>query len=108
MGLFDLFKPRKSVIVVDGVSLNESLGMKGNVAPRNQLQLLRRLARFSEREKVELIVVLSGEPLHKAPAGKKFEEIVVVYSNSSDVHAKRVLSLAASKGRGVVLVSANS
>ena len=40
MGLFNLFKPAQTVLVIDTVSLNESLGMKGNVPPRNQLQLV--------------------------------------------------------------------
>lgn len=107
MGLFNLFKPSKTVLVVDGVALNESLGMKGKVPPRNQLQLLRRLARFSQREKVEMVVVLSGAPLNKAPAGKKFEDITVVYSKSAEEHAKMLAKTAAAKGAGSILISAN-
>jgi len=108
MGLFNLFKPSKTVVVVDGVSLNDAAGMKGNVAPRNQLQLLRRLSRFAEREKLEVVVVLSGSPLHKAPAGKKFEEVVVVYSKSAEAHTKHVVKVAGSKGGGAILVSGNA
>ena len=108
MGLFNLFKPGKTVIVMDGVSLNDASGMKGNVAPRNQLQLLRRLSRFAEREKVELVVVLAGSPLHKAPAGKKFEEVTVLYSESPEAHTKHVVKVAGSKGGGAILVSANA
>ncbi len=108
MGLFDLFKTNKIVVVVDGVSLNEALGMKGNVPPRTQLQTLRRLSRFSQREKIEVVAVLCGSPLHKAPAGKKFEEITVVYSKSAEAHAKYVVKVASSKGAGVVLISGNA
>ena len=108
MGLFSLFKPSKTIVVVDGVSLNEAAGMKGKIAPRNQLQLLRRLSRFAEREKTGMVVVLSGSPLHKAPAGKKFEEVVVLYSKSPEAHAKHVVKVARSKGPGVVLVSGNA
>ena len=108
MGLFDLFKASKTTVVVDGVSLNDALGMKGKVPPRNQLQLLRRLARFSEREKVAVVVVLSGSPLHKAPAGKKFEDITVLYSKSTEAHAKHVAKVAVSKGAGVIVISGNA
>ncbi len=108
MGLFNLFKPGKTVVVMDGVSLNDAAGMKGNVAPRNQLQLLRRLSRFAEREKVGMVVVLSGSPLHKAPAGKKFESVTVLYSKSPEAHAKHVVKVAGSKGGGAILVSANA
>jgi hypothetical protein len=104
MGLFNLFKPAQTVLVVDTVALNESLGMKGNVPPRNQLQLLRRLARFSQREKLPVVAVLCGAPLNKAPAGKKFEGITVVYTKSDD-HAKHLVQIANSKGAGAVLVS---
>ena len=108
MGLFNLFKASKTILIVDGLSLNEALGMKGKVPPRNQLQMLRRLARFAEREKLELVVVLSGSPLHKAPAGKKFEEITVLYSKSPEAHAKHVVKVAASKGAGAILLSGNA
>ena len=108
MGLFNLFASSKTVLVVDGVSLNETLGQKGKVSPRNQLQLLRRLSRFSQREKLEMVVVLSGSPLHKAPAGKKFEEITVVYSKSPEAHAKYLISAARSKGAGAMLISGNT
>jgi hypothetical protein len=108
MGLFNLFASSKTVLVIDGVSLNETLGQKGKVAPRNQLQLLRRLSRFSQREKLELVVVLTGSPLHKAPAGKKFEEITVRYSKSPEAHAKYMVSATRSKGAGAMLISGNT
>ncbi|MEN7973271.1 MAG: hypothetical protein ABFR47_05505 [Verrucomicrobiota bacterium] len=108
MGLFNLFKSSKTVVVIDGVSLNEALGMKGKVPPRTQLQLLRRLSRFAQREKIGMVVVLSGSPLHKAPAGKKFEEITVVYSKSLEAHAKYTVKTARSKGSGAILVSGNA
>jgi hypothetical protein len=108
MGLFDLFKASKTTVVVDGVSLSDALGMKGKIPPRNQLQLLRRLSRFAEREKVVVVVVLSGSPLHKAPAGKKFEDITVLYSKSTEAHAKHVAKVAASKGTGAIVISGNA
>lgn len=107
MALFGLFKSNKAVVVVDGVSLNESLGMKGKVPPRNQLQLLRRLSGFAQREKIDMVVVLTGSPLHKAPARKKFEAITVVYSKSPEVHAAYAVKTARTKGSNVVLVSGN-
>ena len=108
MGLFSLFKPAKTVLVIDTVSLNESLGMKGKVPPRNQLQLLRRLARFSQREKLSVVAVLCGIPLNKAPAGKKFEGITIVYSKSTENHVKCLIRTANAKGAGAVLVSGSA
>ena len=108
MGLFNLLKPAKTVLVIDGVSLNESMGMKGKIPPRNQLQLLRRLARFSQREKVQTVVVLCGAALNKAQGGKKFEGITVLYSKSADAHAKCLAKAAASKGAGAIVVTGNA
>jgi hypothetical protein len=107
MGLFSLFKPSKNTIIIDGLSLNESLGMKGKVPPRNQLQLLRRLSRFAQREKLNVVVVLSGSPLHKAPARKKFEEITVLYSKNNEAHAKYIVKTARAQGAGAILISDN-
>ncbi|MDH3981577.1 MAG: hypothetical protein OES84_01610 [Kiritimatiellaceae bacterium] len=108
MGLFNLFKPAKTVLVVDAVSLNEAMGQKGKIPPRNQLQVLRRLSRFSQREKIKVVAVLTGTPLNKAPAGKKFEEVTVIYSKSADVHAKFIAKTVRSKGSSAVLVSGNA
>ncbi len=105
MGLFNLLKPARKVLVVDAVSLNESLGMKGNVPPRSQLQTLRRLSRFAQREKVTVVAVLSGKPLNKAPAGKKFEDVTVLYSKSSEQHARYLAKTA--KAKGGILVTGN-
>ena len=98
MGLLNLFKPSKSVVVVDVISLFHALGIKGDVSPRTQLQVLRRLTRFAEREEVELIAVLSGEPLHKAPNRKKFDSILVLYSKSTANHAGFVAKVALKRG----------
>lgn len=108
MGLFNLFKPASPVLVVDLVALNESLGMKGNVAPRSQLQSLRRLSRFAQREKISVVAVLGGTVLNKAPEGKKFEGIVVHYSKSAQDHPKVLSKITRSKGAGAVLVSGNA
>ena len=108
MGLFNLFKPARTVLVVDAVSLNESLGLKGKVPPRTQLQTLRRLSRFVQREKIDVVAVLCGTPLNKAPAGKKFEGITILYSTSSEAHAKYLAKTVRSKGAGAILVSGGS
>ncbi|MCF7816937.1 MAG: hypothetical protein K9M54_03545 [Kiritimatiellales bacterium] len=108
MGLFNLFKASKTVLVVDGESLNDALGMKGKIPPRNQLQILRRLARFASCEKIETIVVLSGSPLIKAPAGKKFEDVTVIYSKTMEAHAKFLAKTAMAKGSGTILITGNA
>ena len=105
MGLFsNLFKPASTVLVVDVTALNDSLGMKGNVSPRNQLQTLRSLSRFSRREKLEVVAVASGAPLNKAPHGKKFEGVQVLYSETPEKLSGLLGQTVRQKGAGGVLV----
>lgn len=109
MGLFsNLFGPASTVLVIDVEALNESLGMKGNVLPRYQLQTLRRLSRFAHREKLEVVAVAAGEPLNKAPGGKKFEGIQVQYCADSKALPAFLAKTVRSKGSGAILVSGNA
>ncbi len=109
MGLFsNLFGPASTVLVVDVEALNESLGMKGNVAPRNQLQTLRRLSRFARREKLEVVAVVAGATLNKAPGGKKFEGIQVLYCADSKELPAFLSKTTRAKGSGAILVSGNA
>ena len=93
MGLLKIFGNKKS-IVIDVISLYEALGVKGDVSPRTQLQILRRLTRFADRESINMIAILGGKPLHKAPNKKKFDNILVLYSSSKEKHHKFVAKIA--------------
>ena len=96
MGLLKIFRNKKS-IVIDVISLYEALGVKGDVSPRTQLQILRRLTRFTDRESINMIAILGGKPLHKAPNKKKFDNILVLYSASKEKHHKFVAKIAIKK-----------
>mgnify|MGYP006240262851 FL=1 len=96
MGLLKIFGNKKS-IVIDVISLYEALGVKGDVSPRTQLQILRRLTRFADRESINMIAILGGKPLHKAPNKKKFDNILVLYSSSKEKHHKFVAKIAIKK-----------
>ena len=96
MGLLKFFGNKKS-IVIDVISLYEALGVKGDVSPRTQLQILRRLTRFADRESINMIAILGGKPLHKAPNKKKFDNILVLYSTSKEKHHKFVAKIAIKK-----------
>ena len=96
MGFLKIFGNKK-IIVIDVISLFEALGVKGDVSPRTQLQILRRLTRFVDRESINMIAILSGKPLHKAPNKKKFDNILVLYSPSKQKHHKFVAKIAIKK-----------
>jgi hypothetical protein len=81
--------------------------MKNDFSPRAQLQVLRKLSKFSLKENLKIIAVLSGEPLHKAPKGKKFDNIIVHYSSSLTNHSKKIASLSILKN-GILVTNDES
>ena len=103
MQLFKFFKKKRPTIIIDMLSLFRSLGIKSSVSPRIQLQILRRITKFSDRENIKVIAILSGEPLRKAPDKKYFENILILYSVSSSTHLTKAIKVAKSKNG--VLVS---
>jgi hypothetical protein len=76
MGLFTNSK-RNLVVSVDAVL--QSKGIRGRIAPRQQLQILRSLSRMVQREKLNVTAVIAGNPLNKAPNNKKFDGVCVRY-----------------------------
>ena len=103
MNLFKFFKKKKPILVIDMLSLFRSLGEKGNISPRIQLQILRRITKFSDRENIKVIAILSGEPLRKAPNKKYFDNELIFYSSSFSTHLTKAIKVAKSKNG--VLVS---
>lgn len=97
MNLFKFFKKKKPILVIDMLSLFRSLGEKGNISPRIQLQILRRITNFSDRENIKVIAILSGEPLRKAPNKKYFDNVLIFYSSSFSTHLTKAISVAKSK-----------
>jgi hypothetical protein len=106
MGLFNVFSwfgPKKRTVVVDASDLLEAQGVKRPV-PRDQLRILRRLSRYAKKEQVEVIAVLQGKPLRKAPDRKKFEGVTVRYVASRDKVIKLIVSLSRN-GKAAVVIS---
>ena len=101
-----LFSKSKPTYIVDVISILSSNNTNFNFAPRLVLQTLRRLARLSHREKIKIIAVLSGEPLNKAPKGKKFDTILVFYSLSKENHSVKLAQV--TKSRNAILVTNNT
>lgn len=106
MGLFNVFSgfgSSRRTVVVDASDLLEAQGVKRPV-PRDHLRILRRLSRYAKKEQVEVVAVLQGKPLRKAPDRKKFEGITVRYAANREKVIKLVLSLS-KKGKAAVVIS---
>lgn len=102
-----LFGKTSNVLVVDTAAVLKTKGVRGNPAPRQQMQIVRALSRFVQREKVAVTAVLVGEPLDKAPHNKVFEDVRVRYAASDAALEKELLSALKQAGSGGVLVTEN-
>lgn len=100
-----LFGTAKSVLVVDTAAVLRTKGMRGRVAPRQQIQLLRALSRFVQREKLNVTAVLVGEPLDKAPHNKVFDHVRVRYTKSEETLNKELCKALSQAGSAGVLVT---
>jgi len=103
-----VFGKTRQTLVVDGNALLSARGQRGRPNPRQQIQMLRMLSRFAQRENVKMVAVLTGKPLHKAPKGKKFEGITVCYAADEKRLARELLKRTKKAGKNGVLVSADA
>lgn len=100
-----LFGKAKSVLVVDTAAVLRTKGVRGRAAPRQQLQILRSLSRFVQRENLKVTAVLVGEPLDKAPHNKVFEGVRVRYAKSEETLNKELIKALKQAGSAGVLVA---
>jgi hypothetical protein len=102
MGLFATAKP---VLVVDLDAVLKTKGVRGRAAPRQQLQILRSLSRFVQREKIKVTAVMAGSPLDKAPHNKVFEGVRVRYAKSAEAMGRELARALKQAGSAGVMVT---
>lgn len=61
--------------------------------PRDMLNLLHKLGRFSEREKIRVVCLFEGDPLHKAADGDELQGVTVHYATSASDRSARLVEL---------------
>jgi len=69
---------KEKLYVVDASRLRDN--RRGRLAPREQISILQRLARFAEQEKLAIEAILEGQPLRVADDGADFNGIKVYYT----------------------------
>lgn len=95
-------KPAGRQYIIDGGALLQS--REGRIQPRDIFGLLNRIGRFAEREKVGIQVVFESEPLNRAPEGKEFRGVSVLYEKTADACKSRILRLVKeSRSRATVI-----
>lgn len=78
------------VYLVDAAGLSSQSGDR--MGPRDQVQLLDRLARFAKHERVHICAVLDGKPLREVDDGGEYKDVRVYFTkkemSSSDLMLK--------------------
>jgi len=94
----------KNLHVIDTTHLHESNGGP-RPSPRDQFLLLQKLARFAEREKLNICAVLEGRPLREAADNEDFNGVRVVYAERADQLAEIVMQQVKRGGRDSVVIT---
>lgn len=94
----------KKCYIVDCATMESSRGERTRMAPRNQLDILRRFSRFVKKEQVELWAVFDGKELRDAPDGKKFMDVMVCYAARAADVPQVIGKMCAGRKTGACLV----
>ncbi len=96
--------PSRRVHIVDAGALMN--GQRDRRSPLDLLNMLQRLGKFVQREKIELCAVLEGRPLREADEGSEFNGVRVFYADNAEQRADKILRLLDRYARkGVVVVT---
>jgi hypothetical protein len=95
---------RTNLYVVDASRLT---GSSARLSPRDQIDIMKRIGRFAEREGLEVHTLFEGKPLRVADHGESFNGVTVYYTgdngsreNLALKHVRRGL-----RGGGCVFIS---
>ncbi len=99
----------KAICVVDAAVLMGANRPGGRLSPREQIQILRKLSMFAEREGFDVLAVFEGHPLREVGHGEDFgARVKVFFCDSSAAVQDMVRKLAAERAsRKPIVVVAN-
>lgn len=107
---FTAVAPSREVLcLVDGAALTGGNRTNGRLNPREQIQLLRRIALFAEREGFNVQVVFEGRSLREVAHGEDFGARVKVFFADSAAGVQEILrkQVEAVRSRKPIVVAAN-
>ncbi len=103
--------PTQRVYVVDATGLVDNRLRNGNgqVSPRDHFTILRSLAQFSGRERIDLVAVFIGRPLREAREGAQYKGVKVHYADHAEAQAAKLVQLVREylQTKDVVLITGN-
>ena len=97
--------PAAKILLADVMSIG---GGSNRLPPKVQIDILHSLSRYSEKEKITVHAMLTGEPLRSVPENESFRNVQVSYAASVQELPALAAKLAKRYGRkGVVAVTSN-
>ncbi len=104
--------PEQRIHIVDGTGLVDSRSRNGNSfpSPRDHYLVLRNLAQFVDRERINLVAFFIGRPLREASEGGEYKGVTVHYAENMEALAAKMLQLARRniRTKDVVFVTADA
>lgn len=104
--------PSQRIYVVDvtGLVENRSKNGNGHPSPRDHFLILRNLAQFAGRERIDLAAVFIGRPLREAGEGGQYKGVKAYYAENTEMQMTKLTRLVREylRTRDVVLITGNS
>lgn len=99
----------KRLYIVDAASLSSTNGGRARLAPRDQLDMLSRLSRFSKKEGIKIHTVFEGKELRKVPDNTEYKDVMVRFAGKASDLPPLVVKLAKdlSKKYDVVVITSD-
>lgn len=99
----------KRLCIVDAATLSGSGKSNGRLNPKEQIQILRKLSQFAEREGIDVAAVFEGHALREVAHGESFGARVKVYFADSSAGVQDVIRklVADERARKPLVVTAN-
>jgi hypothetical protein len=104
--------PEKRLYIVDATGMVDNRARNGNIppSPRDHYMVLRNLAQFAGRERINMVAVFIGRPLREAADGAEYKGVKVYYADNSDTQANKIVRLARENvgSRDVIMITADA
>ena len=94
------------MVIIDAVALSDYRNDRGRLRPQDQIQILKRLAAFVEREQLAITAVFQGRALREAADGSMYRGVRVKFTG--DAHQiEDLIKQLARRSPSAVVVTAN-
>ncbi len=96
-----------STAVIDATALFAAQSGNSRPRPPEQVQLLKRLAEYGQKEELRLIAVFDSRPLRESPNGEDFRDVTTYYTTQSETMDDLMMRVFKKVGSSSMVVTSN-